>query len=117
MLKIIVSTSSQFTNREIFNESIDSILNTINEPVTLLLPDYCTKTKAMAIQYAKNKNIGIKIIGTHESLKQQAKAIQTDAIAREGHICLLFQTGKKINIRSIEKACLKYEKTIRYIRA
>lgn len=117
MFKIIVSTSSQFTNREIFNESIDSILKTTKEQVMLLLPDYCSKTKAMAIHYAQNKNIGIKIIGTHESLKQQAKAIQADAIAREGHLCLLFQTGKKSNIKDIEKACLKYEKKIRYIRA
>ncbi|MBU6158895.1 MAG: hypothetical protein KGP35_07690 [Bacteroidetes bacterium] len=117
MYKIIVSTSRAFTNGEVFAQTLDSVISEVAEEVTLLIPENCVKTRQMALRYAIDKQVAVKIIGAHSSFGQFAAAIQSDALAREGHYCLLFQTGIKTNIKLLEEACEKYQKPIRYVRA
>ena len=115
MKKIIVSASKKFNDQILLNQTLDSIVTNEKKVKTIFLIPGDLIISEFVINYARKRKIHVKAITIHPLLQNQALQIQSDILAKEGHSCILFQTGNKGGIKTLENACKKYNKPVSFI--
>jgi hypothetical protein len=118
MYKVIVSASQDFNNRALLEERLATVINDLNrEDITLLVSFKRKQLIPKLGAFAVANNLNVICFSTETLPLAQQDLATSEWMAKEGNLCVIFNTGKKAPHRSLTDACKKWKKPVKILRA